>query len=352
VYGPGDEHISVLLRMVRSLPVIPTIGDGDQQFQPIWHRDLAQILAGCVERDDIRAITLDAGGPERTSQNDLVARLRKLTDRPAMQAPVPELIAGLGIRALGAVGIDVPFTEAQLDMLADGNVAPPDSNNALEILGVPGTSLAEGLSKLVDNQPEQLPSDGVGTLERKRYWVDIDDARVDADALFDHVRENFSKLMPSIVEMKAEPGTTCRVVEGETLTLDLPLRGHVQVRVAEAGDRRITLLTLAGHPIAGAVRFEVEQRNGSANALRFQIEVHERPASVVDEFVLRTVGEPLQRATWVGLAENVAKAAGGTSGGVQTSREELDGKALDLVNKWAATLSAQMSRNSKSSGRD
>src|SRR5512133_3339481 len=35
VYGPGDEHVSVLLRMIRSLPVIPTIGDGTQRFQPI-----------------------------------------------------------------------------------------------------------------------------------------------------------------------------------------------------------------------------------------------------------------------------------------------------------------------------
>ena len=42
VYGPGDEHLSVLLRMVRTLPVIPTIGGGDREFQPIWHEDLAK----------------------------------------------------------------------------------------------------------------------------------------------------------------------------------------------------------------------------------------------------------------------------------------------------------------------
>jgi NADH dehydrogenase len=352
VYGPGDEHISVLLRMVRSLPVIPTIGDGDQQFQPIWHRDLAQILAACVERDDIRATVLDAGGPERTSQNDLVARLRQLTDRPAVQAPVPEIIAGWGIRALGAIGVDVPFSEAQLTMLGDGNVVPPGRDNAIDILGIPGTTLAEGLARLIDDQPEQLPSDGVGTLERKRYWVDIDNTQLDADQLFAYVRDNLAALMPSIVGMAAEPGTQCRIVEGATLTLDLPIRGHVQVRVAEASDRRITLLTLAGHPIAGAVRFEVQQRDDVPNGLRFQIEVHERPASVVDEFVLRTVGEPLQRATWVGLAENVAKAADGNAGVVNATREELGDHELDVVNAWAATLSAQSSRNSKSSGRD
>src|SRR6185437_7474028 len=53
VYGPGDEHVSVLLQLVRTLPVVPTIGDGEQPFQPIWHEDLAEALAMAVERDDL-----------------------------------------------------------------------------------------------------------------------------------------------------------------------------------------------------------------------------------------------------------------------------------------------------------
>src|SRR5206468_8321931 len=40
VYGPGDEHVSVLLRMIRTLPVIPTIGDDNQECQPVWHEPL------------------------------------------------------------------------------------------------------------------------------------------------------------------------------------------------------------------------------------------------------------------------------------------------------------------------
>src|SRR5690606_33920037 len=50
VYGPGDEVISLLLKMVRTLPAIPVIGDGDQPFQPVWAEDLAQALALAVER--------------------------------------------------------------------------------------------------------------------------------------------------------------------------------------------------------------------------------------------------------------------------------------------------------------
>jgi hypothetical protein len=111
------------------------------------------------------------------------------------------------------------------------------------------------------------------------------------------------------------------------------------------------LLTLAGHPIAGAVRLLTEARG---DAVRFEIQVFDRAATVLDEVMLRTVGEWLQRSAWVGLAENVARAAGGPSADVQSDAEELDDAEMKLVDEWAKALSAagQRSRNSTSSGRD
>jgi NADH dehydrogenase len=352
VYGPGDEHISMLVRMVRSLPVLPTIGDGNQQFQPVWHEDLSRALAAALERDDVRCASFDVTGPDLTSQNDLIARLRVLTNRPAVQAPLPELLAEWGVRALDALGVDVPFTPAQFDMLREGNVVAPDEVNALAtVFGVQPTSLEDGLRRLLDVQPAQLPSEGVGVLTRKQYWIDIRGGRFDADGLFAHVRAHLAELMPPSVRMKAEPHASTCIDVGETLTIEVPVRGHIQVRVAEAGDRRITLLTLAGHPIAGAVRFFVEPHG---DAVRFMVQVYDRPASTIDQILMYAVGGWLQRGSWIGLVENVASAAGGgkTSSEVQTSEAELDAREAELVDQWASKLSAQLSRNSTSRGRD
>jgi len=350
VYGPGDEHISVLLQMIRTLPVIPTIGDGNQKFQPIWHEDFAEALVMAAERDDVRCQVLDVAGPELTSQNDLVARLRALTDRPAVQAPLPELVTSWGLRALDALGVDVPLSEAQLAMLSEGNVIPPGRPNALtDVFGVAPTRLEDALARLVNEQPEQLPSEGVGALSRKRFWVDIRGSRFDADGLFEYFREHLAELMPPTVEVKTEPHSPARIEEGATLTLEIPVRGHIQVRVGEVTDRRMTLLTVAGHPLAGAVRFVVEPRG---DALRFEIQVYDRAASTVDQILMRTVGEWLQRGAWVALAQNVAKAAGGEATDVETLEEELDEHESELVDRWTRALSAQLSRNSTSSGRD
>ena len=349
VYGPGDEHLSVLLRMVRMLPVIPTIGSGAREFQPIWHEDFAAVVAAAAERDDLRCRSLDLAGTELTSQNDLVRRFSELTGREVLQAPVPATVASWGLRALGVIGVDVPFTEAQLGMLADGNVVSPGSANALtEEFGIVPTRLADGLRRLVDEQPAQLPSEGSGAASKKRYWVDIRGSQYDADQLFLHLREHLSELLPATVRVKPVSDGAPILVEGQTLTLELPLRGDVQVRIAEMADRQMSLITLAGHPIAGAVRLLTSNDDG---AVRFEIQVYDRPASAIDEVVMRTVGGFFQRSAWIDLAQNVIRASGG-EGRVQTEEKELDDRELAVVDDWARTLSAQLSRNATSSGRD
>ena len=350
VFGPGDEHASVLLQMVRTLPAVPTIGDGDQAFQPIWHEDLATALVAAVERDDLRCRTLDLAGTDTTSQNDLVGRFRELTGRPAVRVPLPEVVASWGLRALDAVGLDLPFNEDQLKMLQDGNVLAPGTPNALtDVFGVAPTSVDTMVRRLIDEQPEQLPSHGVGTLTRQRYRVDVRGGSYDADRLFDYVRGHLDELLlPTVVVQRGLDGAR-PLDEGDTLTLEVPVRGEMQVRVAEVMDRRLTLLTVAGHPIAGAVRFLVEPRDG---AIRFEIQVYDRPATVLDQLMMRTVGEWLQRNAWISMARRVARAAGGAAGEVECSSEELDERELALVDEWASTLSAQLSRNATSSGRD
>ncbi|HWH52515.1 MAG TPA: hypothetical protein VN651_13290, partial [Gemmatimonadaceae bacterium] len=129
------------------------------------------------------------------------------------------------------------------------------------------------------------------------------------------------------------------IAVGQTLTLEIPVRGQVQVRVAEAGDRRLTMLTVAGHPIAGAVRFLTEPLTG---AVRFEIQVYARAASTFDELLLRAGGDWVQRESWISMAQNVARAAGVPDAEVLTADDVLDRNELDLVDRWASTLSADL----------
>jgi NADH dehydrogenase len=336
VYGPGDEHISVLLKMVRSLPAIPLVGDGNQPFQPVWHEDFAEVVALAVERDDVVGGVYDIAGEEITSQRDLLSRLERLTNRTPVVIPVPEFLAETGLKAAQAVGLDVGINDSQLQMLVEGNVLPPGSNNALSrIFDVTPTPLAEGLRRVADAQPEQLPEGGVGPLKRKRFWADISGGYYDADQLFRYVRAHFGELAPSVMAPGAEPGTSIHIEEGETLTLDLPLRGHAQVRVAEIDERHFTLLTVAGHPLAGAVRFQTEP---IGELVRFEVQAYDRAATVMDMLMMRTLGDRLQDAAWQRLVRNVVEASGGQAAEVQRSAETLSPSEAAVVHRWAEEL--------------
>lgn len=342
VFGPGDEQISQLLRMVRSMPAIPVIGGGDQGFQPIWHEDLAEALAIAVERADLDGGIFELAGADHTSQNDLIARLARITGREVARVPIPEVVANLGLKLAGAIGVGVPLNESQLSMLLEGNELPPGRENALvATFGITPTPLDEALRSLAEAQEEQLPSAGVGPLRRKRYWTDISGSPLTPEALMTRVHERFAELLADFINARPEPGVSTTIEEGATLTLSLPLRGNFQVRVAESEPRVFTLVTVEGHPLAGAVRFLSEARG---DQLRFEIQVYDRAASVMDLVVMRAMGERLQDASWREMIRKVAAESGGSGSDVQQETEALDEQQADRIEEWLRDLVLERKR--------
>src|SRR5690606_25065451 len=137
VVGPGDETVSVLLRMMRSLPAVPVIGDGDQPFQPVWHEDLAQALVECVERPDVAGRTLNLAGPEVITVRDVLDLFSTVTDRSPLRVPLPAFLAKVGSAVASAVGVETPVSAATVQMLLEGNFLRDDENNDLtDTLGV------------------------------------------------------------------------------------------------------------------------------------------------------------------------------------------------------------------------
>ena len=337
VYGPGDGQISVMLRMVRGVsPIVPKVGSGDQTFQPIWWEDLAEALAIVVERSDLAGQALDLAGGEVTSQNDLHERMSRITGRDVQSIPVPEMLAQLGAKAISMVGWKIPLGDSELQMLKEGNTIRAGRPNGLDLLGITPTPLDVGLRKLTELQPEQLPSQGIGALKPKRYWADIVGSRHSPETLHTLFRTRFGDVTPVFVDAKAEPRTTDVIDEGETLTLALPMRGHVQVRVAAVEPRRVTLLTLEGHPLAGAVRFLCEPRG---DAVRFQVEVYDRAANVIDFIAMRAVGDRLQDHTWSHVVDRMVQTSGGSAPeGVEHDSESLDDEEAAAIELWCEEL--------------
>jgi len=352
VYGPGDEVVSVLLTMVRTLPVVPVVGSGDDKFQPIWVGDLASAIAVCVERTDLHGRVLDLAGEEVTSINDLLTRLGEITARTPARIPIPSFLVGAGATIAGMLGAKLPINENQLTMLSEENVIRTPGGNALtSLLQLTPTSLDSGLRRLADSQPEQTPGEGVGALKRKRFWADISDSHLTAEELFARLRVRFGDLTPLHMDLNAEPGTPSILNKGATITMSLPVRGNVQVRVEQLTPSKATLVTLAGHPLCGAVRLLSEQRG---DVLRFEVQVYDRPANLADWLALRTVGDGLQNQTWESLVEAMVVESGGTRvGSVETEETDLEEDQAERLEEWLKALIAErkLSQHSGSAAR-
>jgi uncharacterized protein YbjT (DUF2867 family) len=321
VFGPGDSVLSTYLKMFRTLPAVPIIGAGDQPFQPIWYKDLAKAAAAAVDAPGIGRRTLELGGGEITTMNEIANRFEQITDRHPVRVPVPETIASLGVDLAGMVGVKLPLNEAMLKMLVEENVVrDPDGNALVTVFHVEPTPLAEALVELANAIPEQLPREGVGSLEQKRFFADIEGSPLTARTLLDLFRDQMDKIMP--IETKAEPVAEEEVVRGATLTLNIPGRGNVQVRVLQSDNHVVTFGTVEGHPLAGVVNFHAEQHG---KKILFEVETITRSGSVLDYVAMTAGGSLLQEINWTEVVEQVVERSGGTApAGVKIETRAVD----------------------------
>jgi len=161
-------------------------------------------------------------------------------------------------------------------------------------------------------------------------------SQLTADDLFARFRMRFAELMPVTMDVRAEPDTPLVLEKTSTITMKLPVRGNVQVRVEELTAREAVLITVAGHPLAGAVRFLAEQ---VGDLLRFQVQLYDRPANLADWVLMRALGESVQASSWeIMLQKLLAESGGSADKPVQHDEETLDGDKTERVEAWLRDL--------------
>lgn len=125
IYGPGGEFVSMLVQLVRRLPVVPVIGDGRYRMSPVAVEDVAASFVAALERPATVGQTYHCCGPGDYSYDeilDLVAaaldkgRVPKLHHPLFLMKPVIALLEGIP---------QFPITRTQLTMLLEGNVCDP-----------------------------------------------------------------------------------------------------------------------------------------------------------------------------------------------------------------------------------
>ncbi len=126
MFGEGDEFLNTIAAMVRVAPLAPVVGSGRNLFQPIAVEDMARCIATSVDRDDLKGKTIQIGGPQQLSYNEILAIVARTLGKRVLRLHIPVWIMYALASAMQVLPRP-PLTIDQLRLLPIRNVAEPDA---------------------------------------------------------------------------------------------------------------------------------------------------------------------------------------------------------------------------------
>ncbi len=121
IFGPGDRFIDTLLRVLGRSPVAAVPGDGRVCFQPVFVGDVAHGIADAVSRPQTGGRSIDMGGPESHSLDEIVDAVAGALGRRVAKVHVPLPLLRPLVRSLSRFE-RFPFSPEEIDILAVDSV--------------------------------------------------------------------------------------------------------------------------------------------------------------------------------------------------------------------------------------
>ena len=128
IFGPEDEFVNVLGRLVRLTPgVLPLPGGGTTQFQPIWVDDVATVARMALDDDSTVGSMYALGGPIPLTLRQMAERILAAMQAHRQIVSLPIAAARPLIALAEKLLPNPPVTTSLLDLLAVNNVVPDNA---------------------------------------------------------------------------------------------------------------------------------------------------------------------------------------------------------------------------------
>ncbi len=122
IFGPQDMFVNLLARLIKTLPLVPVMGDGRYRLQPVHVADVAAGFVAALDAAGSANKTYSCCGPEIFTYDALLevigevlgrSHVRKIHQPLSIMKPVVKIMQNLPL---------FPMTSDQLQMLLEGNV--------------------------------------------------------------------------------------------------------------------------------------------------------------------------------------------------------------------------------------
>ena len=142
VYGKRDRALNRFVRLARTLPFVPVIGNGRQRLQPVFVEDVAEAFARMAQPGGPSGI-FEIGGPEVLTMDAILRTMLEVMGKRRPLVHVPAALpraAGFFAQALPTP----PLSPAAVAFITGDAVA--DTRALLEATNLKLTPLREGLA--------------------------------------------------------------------------------------------------------------------------------------------------------------------------------------------------------------
>lgn len=115
LFGKDAPFIKGLTDLIHTSPVVPLIGGGKIQFQPIYVEDVVTVILHVLhEPERTRNKTYTIGGPEYYTFTQVIDLLLHTMHTKRLKAPAPRPLVGVGAAVMEAVLPKPPLTKAAM----------------------------------------------------------------------------------------------------------------------------------------------------------------------------------------------------------------------------------------------
>ena len=123
IFGEGDEFLTTLAALFRLGPITPVIGGGKNRMQPVAADDVARCVAVAVGDSTLKGRTINLGGPDRFSYNDLLDEVGIALGKQCRRFHIPTFLARPVVAVMERILPRAPVTSDQIRMLGIRNVS-------------------------------------------------------------------------------------------------------------------------------------------------------------------------------------------------------------------------------------
>ena len=127
LFGEGDEFMNALAGLVRTMPLVPVIGNGKNEFQPVSADDVALCVANAVDNPRLRNRRVEIGGPQRMTYDQIVDDVAFTMSAKRWKLHIPVALMRFPVWLAEKLFSNPPVTRDQLAMLQVPNYPDKDT---------------------------------------------------------------------------------------------------------------------------------------------------------------------------------------------------------------------------------